>query len=328
MAEVYVNSQAPVKFKIYWEGQLLNADGAVFVDIYDITGDPAVQPAIDQNDPIMEDVLATKSEVDPGSYELNIPFELTNRNKNLKLIWKYVIPGYGDHEYTTYVEVVTPYAAIAEILDDLGFSADPSDPNYKSYHELIMAEKYARKIIENHTGQQFYLYDDVQIAYGSGSDTLPLPYKLSSLHELYANDILLVDNINNQNNWTYTPLISETGFGLRVDRSALLDNTVYVANGLVPPTINDSYGVFLDKVKYKVAGKYGWSEVPDNVQQACIQLAGDYFAKDKVWTNKYVKSISTFDWDFEYSSDAYKGTGNAYADQLLYPYILSSMVVI
>jgi len=55
---------------------------------------------------------------------------------------------------------------------------------------------------------------------------------------------------------------------------------------------------------------------------------GDYFAKDKVWTNKYVKSVSTFDWDFEYSSDAYKGTGNAYADQLLYPYVLTTMVVI
>ena len=193
-----------------------------------------------------------------------------------------------------------------------------------------MAEKYARKVIENHTGQQFYLYDDVQIAYGAGSDLLPLPFKLDTLHELYGNDILLVDNINNENNWIFDPLVSETGFGLRVDRSQALDNTVYIANGMVPPTINDNfgYGAFRKDVRYKVAGKFGWAEVPDNVEQACIQLMGDYFAKDKVWTNKYVKSVSTFDWDFEYSSDAYKGTGNAYADQLLYPYVLTTMVVI
>lgn len=329
MAEVYKHSFSPARVKLFWAGQNQNADGNVVVDIYDITSDPAVNPLVNPNVPVFEDILATQSETDPGSYEINIPFVLTNRNKNLRLVWIYSVNGSTIHT-ETFVDVVTPYAPISEIAEDLGLSSDPSDPNYKSYHELVMAEKYARKVIESHTGQQFYLYDDVQLAYGAGSDTLPLPFKLNSLHELYANDILLVDNINNQNNWLYNPLISETGFGLRVDKTQIIDNTVYTSNGLVPPTVNDYYssGVFREGVKYKVAGKYGWAEVPDNVEQACIQLVGDYFAKDKTWTNKYVKRISTFDWNFEYSSDAYKGTGNAYADQLLYPYVLSTMVVI
>lgn len=329
MAEVYKNSYAPVKTKIFWGGQIVDADAAVLVDIYDITQDPAVVPSISPSTPVASNVTATKSEVDSGSYEINIPFALTDRNKNLKLRWKYSV-GSANVSHDTFVDVVTPYASLSEAVEDLGIATDPGDPNYKSYHELVMAEKYARKIIENHTGQQFYLYDDIQIAYGAGSDLLPLPFKLDTLHELYGNDILLVDNINNENNWIFDPLVSETGFGLRVDRSQALDNTVYIANGMVPPTINDNfgYGAFRKDVRYKVAGKFGWAEVPDNVEQACIQLMGDYFAKDKVWTNKYVKSISTFDWDFEYSSDAYKGTGNAYADQLLYPYVLTTMVVI
>lgn len=329
MAEVYKNSYAPAKTKIFWGGQIVDADGTVLVDIYDITQDPGVVPAISPTTPVSSNITAVKSEVDPGSYEINIPFALTDRNKNLKLKWKYSINS-SSVNHDTFIDVVTPYASIAEAVEDLGLSTDSTDPNYKSYHELVMAEKYARKVIENHTGQQFYLYDDVQIAYGAGSDLLPLPFKLDTLHELYGNDILLVDNINDENNWIFDPLVSETGFGLRVDRSQALDNTVYIANGMVPPTINDNfgYGAFRKDVRYKVAGKYGWAEVPDNVEQACIQLMGDYFAKDKVWTNKYVKSISTFDWDFEYSSDAYKGTGNAYADQLLYPYVLTTMVVI
>lgn len=329
MAELYVYSNDSVSTKIFWNNDLIDADGSVYVDVYDITEDPAITPSISPSTPILEDVLATKSEIDIGTYSVIIPRLFTDRNKKLKLIWKYTINSFPT-EHSNICDVVTPYVNLAEALEDLNLGTDPSDPNYKSYHELRMAEKYARKVIENHTGQNFYLYDDVQIAYGVGSDILPLPFKLNTLHELYQNDVLLIDNVNDINNWIFDPIVSETGFGLRVDRSQSLDNTVYTANGMVPPTINDSYGygAFRKDVRYKVAGKFGWEDVPDNVEQACIQLMGDYFAKDKVWTNKYVKSISTFDWDFEYSSDAYKGTGNAYADQLLYPYVLTTMVVI
>ena len=148
------------------------------------------------------------------------------------------------------------------------------------------------------------------------SDILPLPYKINTIYELYSNDILLIDNNTSPvtNNWTYTPIVSETGFGIRVDRTDLIDNTVYVANGMVPPTINDNIN--------------GWDKVPGNVQQACVELMKDYFGKDNIWKNKYIKNIQTFDWKFEYSSEVYSGTGNAYADQLLAPYVINRMVVI
>jgi len=54
----------------------------------------------------------------------------------------------------------------------------------------------------------------------------------------------------------------------------------------------------------------------------------DFFSRDNTWKNKYVKRISTFDWQFEFTGDATKGTGNLYADQLLNPYIINGMVVI
>jgi hypothetical protein len=327
MAEVYVNSNFPVRTTIFYAGEPTTPDGSVTVVAYDITEDPAVIPAIPTGTPVYQGT-ANSLETDPGTYQIVLPFSLTNRAKKLELAWSYQINSQSVTHRTS-VDIVTPYCDIADLSQDLNLGLEASDPNYKNYHELVMAEKYARKVIENYTGQNFYLYDDVQIAYGSGSDILPLPFKLYSLHELYANDILLVDNINEINKWIFDPMISETGFGLRVDRSASLDNTVYIANGMVPPTINDIVGgAFRKDVRYRVAGRFGWESVPDNVQQACIQLIGDYFAKDKVWTNKYVKSISTFDWDFEYSSEAYRGTGNAYVDQLLYPYVLNNMVVI
>ena len=97
---------------------------------------------------------------------------------------------------------------------------------------------------------------------------------------------------------------------------------------MVPPTINDYSGGFRSGVSYKVFGRFGWDKVPSNVKLAAIELMKDYFSKETAWKNKYVKSISTFDWDFEYTGDAYTGTGNAFADNLLAEYVLTNKVEI
>jgi hypothetical protein len=103
---------------------------------------------------------------------------------------------------------------------------------------------------------------------------------------------------------------------------------VYVSNGLVPPTINDLgfSGAFKKDYRYSVQGRFGWSSVPDNVEEACIILIKQFFDQDRAWKDKYVKNISTFDWKFEFMEDAHRGTGNLYADQLLSPYVLNGMV--
>lgn len=331
MAEVYVDSNDSVYTKIFWNNDIVNADAAVLADIYDITEDPAVSPAVDPEDPLYENITASKSEVDNGTYSVTIPRDITDRNRKLKVIWKYAVNGTST-SHKTLCDVVTPYVSFAEAIEDLNFGTDPSDPSYKTYHQLRMAEKYARKVIENYTGQQFYLYDDVAVAYGAGTNILPLPFKLNSLHELYADDYLLVDNVSSPtvNNWNYEPIISETGFGIRINETDLLDNTVYVANGLVPPTINDYgyQGAFRKNVRYRVQGKFGWSEVPDNVEEAAIILMGEYFSKDSTWRNKYVQHVQSFDWQFEYFDDVFRGTGNLYVDQLLQPYVITGMLVV
>ena len=96
-----------------------------------------------------------------------MPYSITNRNKSLKLVWKYTVDS-NEVQQETFVDVVTPYASLAEAIEDLGLGTDQSDPMYKSYHELVMAEKFARKVIENYTGQRFYLYDGTETVMGSG----------------------------------------------------------------------------------------------------------------------------------------------------------------
>lgn len=327
MAEVYINSNFPVKTKVFYAGEVRDADGSVVVEVYDITEDPAILPNINPEEYVTQ-LVATKSEEDIGSYQIVFPFSLTDRNRKFKLKWTYAISSQLVHHYST-VDVITPYIELADAIQDLNLGNDPSDPRHKDYHELIMAEKWARKVIESYTGQSFYLYNDLHIVYGDNSDSLRLPFKINQLHELYQNDVLLLDNINGVNNWNYDTQISESGFGIRINRASMLDNTVYTANGMVPPSINDTYGgAFANGSVYKVSGVYGWDNVPDEVNEACINLIRDYFSKDNAWRTKYLHSVQSFDWHFEYNTGAFLGTGNLYVDQILLPYVLTQMVVI
>jgi len=325
MAEVLINSQSPITHNVFWNGDIVEADALPTVKLFDVTNDPSISPAISPTQ-ILDTLSSVADENNPGSYTVYVPYSYTNRNRTLRLKWEYQINGTGVARYDD-VFVVTPYIDFNHVAE-LGFSTDSSDPNYRSYKDLLKAERYARKQIEEFTGQKFYLYDDLQLVYGHGSDTLPLTAKIYSLQKLHANGILLIDNLNQINNWNYPVEISESGYGIKINRADLLDNTVYTANGMVPPSIHDSPGVFQDKVAYKVQGKFGWEKVPDNVELAGIELMKDYFSKDIMWRNKYVKTISTFDWDFEYTGNAYTGTGNAYADSLLADYVLTTKVEI
>jgi len=325
MAEILTRSQSPITHKIFWNGDIANSDSLPVVKLYDVTNDPAISPAINPTH-LLTILTAALDENNPGTYTVNIPYQYTDRNKTLRLQWEYSVSGTSVVR-SDEVYVSTPYVDFNHV-QDLGFSTDSSDPNYKSYREMLAAERYARKIIEQHTGQNFYLYNGLHLVYGYDSDILPLPAKIYQLHELYSNDVLLLDTINDIDNWNYPVEISESGYGIKVNRAGLIDNTVYTANGMVPPSIHDSYGIFQSGVAYKVRGQFGWEKVPDNVELAAIELMKDFFSKDTMWRNKYVKNISTFDWDFEYTGDAYTGTGNAYADNLLAEYVLSPKVEI
>ena len=327
--EIHVNSNTSVKHKIFWKGSPydLDANALPVVYVYDITEDPTIVPPIDPSTLIMT-LTAEKVETDVGVYEVYIPYYLTSRPKRLKLTWTYIVESTNiskSHD----VFVITPYVDIIQAMDILGIGSDPSDPNFKTFNELQQAERYARKVIESYTGQNFYLYHDTHVVYGDDSDSLRLPFKINALHELYQNDILLVDNINDINNLGFDVTISPSSFGIKINRASLLDNTVYIANGLVPPSINDmSFGVFRKGVPYMVNGEYGLNEVPDDVELAAIELMKDFFSKDKIWRNKYVHSVQSHDWHFEYNAEAYRGTGNVYVDQLLLSYVLTQLVVI
>lgn len=327
MAEIYKNSNDPIRVKAFWKGEIARSSSSVSAIVYDITNDPTIVPPINPNSQVGI-FTAVEDEVNPGTYYINLPTYLTARNKKLKIVWQVVV-GTQAELITTYCDVITPYVSIYEAIDDLGLGSDPSDPLFKSYHDLQMAEKYARKTIESHTKQKFYLHDDIFSVAGNDSGFLTLPKKINTLHKLYENDNLWVNNLSNINNLGYVVEPVTSGFGIKINQSSILNNDVYIANGMVPPSIHDSSpNVFKRNKIYKVEARFGWESVPDSVEQAAIELMRTYFARDRVWRDQYVKKMSTTDWDFEYSSQVFSGTGSAYADKLLQDYVVTQMVVV
>lgn len=327
MAEIYKDTNLPVKARITWKGEVVSNDNPVVVVIYDITEDPKVVPPVDPA-VVVGTYTAVEEESDPGTYLLHVPLHLTNRLKKLKLHWQFTIDGSTEY-LVTYCDVVQPYANMSEVIEDLGLGAEYSDPNFKNFHDLRMAEKYARKQVEAFTGQKFFLYDDTFTIMGNDSDTLPLPRKINSIHSVHQNDQLWLDNLNQINNLGYVLEPTTSGFGIKINQSSLLDNDVYIANGMVPPSIHDvSPNIFRRGKQYKVQGRFGWANVPDDIEQATIEIMRSYFSKDRVWKDRYVNKISTTDWDFQYTSDAFAGTGSAYADKLLLDYVVTQMVVV
>jgi hypothetical protein len=327
MAEIYVNTSTPATTKIYVKGEAVTPSSPVTVKVYDITGDPVISPPINPTS-ILTTLTAEQSEVDIGSYNVYLPLSYTARRRKFKLVWEWQYEG-ASYSNTTMLDIVTPYVDIQEAAQEMGLGSDSNDPNHRTYQELKLAERYARNIIDGYTGQKFFLHDDYFSSVGNDSDTMHLTKKVNRLHTLHANDQLLVDNLNEVNNLGLTIDITTSGFGIKVNMASILDNDVYIANGMVPPSIHDSSpDIFRRSKNYKVYARFGWEYVPNEVRDAAVEIMKMYFAKDRVWKDRYVKKVSTTDWDFEYSSEAFSGTGSSYADKLLADYVITQMVLV
>ena len=109
MAEIYKDQTSPIKTKIFWGGEIVNADdNLVTANIYDITEDNTLNPTIDPSTVLLT-LTATKVETDDGTYQIIIPLSYCTRNRKFKIVWSYEIDG-NEASHSYYTDVVTPYA--------------------------------------------------------------------------------------------------------------------------------------------------------------------------------------------------------------------------
>ena len=316
MHQILRGTAQTAELEIYWNNELVNADGDVLVTITDAdyTSVTLVSGALATNDPEL------------GKYTFEIDPTYTGLNRVLQIRWSYSINGKSTYQEDFY-EVYTPYASIADIVEYYNFGVKPADPNYKSEQEIMAAEFLARMQIENYTSQTFgRVYGDQEV-WGNGSDALELTERMISVDQMYENGQLVIDNTTNpvKNTFGWPIEITTTYKAIRIVNADYEGIISY--DNVVDPTV-DLYGRFRSAYRYKVTGEKGWAYVPQDVRRCTVLLAGDHLSQDAMWRQKYLKKVDLSEVSFELAGGAFNGTGNAIVDAILDSYRNVGIVII
>jgi len=313
LQEIHNGTQETVTLVIYKQGQLTNADGDVLIRITDADdGTVLLSSASATNDP------------PTGEYSYEITPDLTQLNRVIKIVWSYTLSGKNTSQ-TQFAQIVTPYATVSEIVDYYNLGVKPSDINYQSQSNIIMAEQIARTMINNYTSLDFGKRYGSQEIFGSGSDAIELTEKMLYIDKLYENTTLAIDYTASPtyNIFGYDIELSPTGKAARI----INDFADVRYDNQVDPTIV-YYGKFRNNARYTIIGEIGYDYVPQDIKLCSLLLCGDLLSNDAAWRTKYLKKVTLAEVSFELGAGAFNGTGNVIVDGILDQYRNYNIVVI
>jgi len=313
LQQIHNGTTQTINLAIYSQGFLTDADGAVIVRITDAdTGVVLIASA------------SAISQPASGEYTYDVTPDVTQSNRVLQVLWSYSLGGKSTSQ-TQFIEVVTPYALVSDIVSYYKLGTKPSDINYFSESDIMIAENIARTQINNYTMQDFGRRYDYQEIFGIGSDAIELTERMLWVDKLYENDQLVVDYTASPtyNTFGFDVELTQTGKALRIKNN--LFDTRY--DNQVDPTIF-SYGRFRNNSRYKIIGEIGYNYVPQDIKLCTLLLCGDLLSNDAAWRNKYLKKVSLAEVSFELSAGALNGTGNVIVDGILDQYRNINIVVI
>jgi hypothetical protein len=310
--QIIRGTNSTAEYEIYYNNELVNADGVVHVHVSDADYDILIAQGEAYNDPAI------------GKYTFDLTSDVTSLNRVLKVSWSYLVNGKQTSQDDFY-EVYTPYASISSIISHYDFGTRPEDLNYRSVTEIAAAEKIARMQIDGYTMQTFGRVYGYQEVFGIGSDAIELTQRMVNLQKLYENGILMIDR-------TVDPQINLFGYDVQLtptNKAVRIINQGYGVNYDTGFDIASQYaGRFRDGYRYQFYGEMGWLYVPSDISSCAVILAGDYLSQDAQWRNKYLKKVDLSEVSFELTAGAFNGTGNVIVDSVLDNYRNTGIVVI
>ncbi|QWT29924.1 head-to-tail adaptor [Streptomyces phage TunaTartare] len=269
--------------------------------------------------------FATVAQI-PGGYRVVLPFSLVQADKSIQIRWKF---NYVEnsltktYNYTTAVDVVTPYVTLDEIKEAIPEVLTMFDTTERMDLELKRLERRIRGVIDNFTGQSFGRYVGTREVIGSGDEELKLSDRLVTLENITGSNIIYSDD-----GIASPGLYTSRGDGWYVGFSAPIPTGDYVFENVIRDPDSVYKRGFRDNVVYTITGVWGWDDVPPEVKEAALSLCEDELCPQSEYRDRYLKSISGDGWRYEFNPNAYYGTGSVIADQLLEPFRRSTMTVI
>lgn len=261
-----------------------------------------------------DDIVATGTAITtaPGTYEFTTPLAASVNQGIYRLVWSYSLNLNGTITPLTeeeHLRVVTPYVSVERVRDRY-----PDDDIIQALYaaggeQLRDAEKTVRYIINSFVGQSFSLEPNITYeVLGRGLKELYLPKRLARL-----------TSITDLDGRVYQGQIDAfTSFSIRRGDDTLLYSAYTDGQTLygVPIGARGRSGRWGDGV-YRVTGDWGWTFVPQEVEEAATMLVKDSFNPDSKYFEMYVDNIRASDWRMEFAKTGDRTTGNAKADLLL-----------
>lgn len=206
-----------------------------------------------------------------------------------------------------YVDVVTPIAPLYDLESVIRENGGGLVEVNTFRQEIAEMENTIRLIIEAYTGRTFT--SEAGIRYARG---------VNSLTKLLDNAVS-IDAIE-------PPLTAD-----------LRGAYTYLNIKQAPPEEYASPGFdgvirvpkdYYNNVQYTVTGVWGTQDVPAPVQEAALILAKEFSCNEKLYRDRYLQIVSYADSRFQFNSQAFAGTGNVLADQLLDPFKRGGMIFV
>lgn len=280
-----------------------NSSKKVFLDIY---GGTATAVSAKLKRAGLLDVVLINAQVAPNPatpslqrFETYIGLQYTNKESELDIEWTFTI-GTEVSVVTYNYRIVTPYADLQEVKTIF------PELNIYTYDQLSAMERRVRMEIEIYCNQSFGREVKTLTAYSDGGRMVRLPERIIRIDAISANGLIVSNPYQ----------VSGSGFG--IEWSNFVTGTFYSR-----PPVSSPVHRFPDRsssINFLITGEFGYKQIPTPVSEAALILLSDRFCGENEWRDKYMDSIRSGDWRFEFNERTYYGTGNATADTLLKPF--------
>lgn len=267
-------------------------------------------------------VLATQE-----GYSVTLPWSMYRQDRDFNIEWRIT---YSESTVimnaveNSYVQIVTPILPLVEIGQIAGYDQATAVGRQDTFD----LERRVRYGVQTYTGQNFGKFSGAMQVSGNGSNKLNLPAPLLELRAVGFDGVLRTNHgmklINN--GWALSSGKVYIDNIKQAPPEWMLDH--FSANGKIYAPMLYGHSRFIDGTEYTIEGIWGYNDIPGDVKQAARLIAQDYSCDESLWRERYIDSVRAGDWRFEFNAQAFTGTGNVQADQILAGYRRATMVVV
>jgi hypothetical protein len=265
---------------------------------------------------LAEYILSDEADLVSGStFSIVLDQEVSTYDRKLKIELQ-IIDASSYTEDEIYASIIRPYATTTELADYAGLEIVNGTPGFGEITEaeLIKLERKARLYINSRISDSFnFNYKTVGVL-GQGTDILYMGQRIQSFDKIIKNDEVVYD-------LTADPEINLLDFPLAVTNGKNSLKVVWEGENIIEwsdTSVINSSGYFERNSLYLVRGEYGWKYVPNDINQATLELVNDMLCSDFNYKNRGVKSVKNDAYTIEFQPGT--GIGSVLVESLIAPY--------